>query len=270
MISLISSQLDADRLDYLQRDAYNSGATYGEIDLDRIIRSILVVNNRIAFKYSGMHAIENYLMSRYHMYWQVYYHPVSISHEVLLVKIFSRVKDLLDEGYQFKNNIDLICKTLNNQLSIDEYLELDEVWINYHIKEWMKEPDLILRDLSKRLIHRNLFKHINCRSKQELDFVYEKLKMMFKKYKLDAKYYLHKDTLTKEAYQYYTDEVLHNSPILLLQRNDLVEIAEISHIVKGIKDIGAKKDYKVYFPKEMITRLDDTDLSDFNDLYLNQ
>ena len=74
---LISSQLDVDRLDYLERDAYFTGTAYGHIDLDRIIRVCQIVDDKIVFKASGIGAIENYLISRYHMYWQVYYHAVS-------------------------------------------------------------------------------------------------------------------------------------------------------------------------------------------------
>jgi uncharacterized protein len=256
MIHLISSQLDVDRLDYLQRDAYNTGATYGEIDLDRIIRGILVVNKQIAYKSSSMHAIENYLMSRYHMYWQVYYHPVSISHEVLLVKIFNRVKDLIHTNYNFNTDVSMFKKIFTENLSIEEYLELDESWMNFHIKEWSKEHDPILKDLSSRLINRKLLKYISCETSEELEKLHLQLSQLLIANQIEPKYYLHKDTLVKEAYQYYNNEIInkHNS-IFLMHKNKLVEIAELSHIVKGIKDIGAKKDYKVFYPIELINQL---------------
>jgi uncharacterized protein len=256
MISLVSSQLDADRLDYLQRDAYNTGATYGEIDLDRIIRGILVVNKQIAYKSSSMHAIESYLMSRYHMYWQVYYHPVSISHEVLLVKIFNRVKDLIQTNYVFKTEVSMLKKIFNGDCTIEDYLEMDESWMNFYIKEWSKEEDSILRDLSGRLINRKLFKYISCETSEDLEHLYSKLTKLLMDNQIEPKYYLHKDTLVKEAYQYYNNEIInkHNS-IFLMHKNKLVEIAELSHIVKGIKDIGAKKDYKVFYPIELINEL---------------
>ncbi|MDF2699658.1 MAG: hypothetical protein K0Q49_1214 [Haloplasmataceae bacterium] len=250
MIDLISSQLDADRLDYLQRDAYNSGATYGEIDLERIIRSFLVVNNQIAFKYSSMHAIEDYLMSRYHMYWQVYFHPAGISYELLLINIFKRVKELIANSFNFKSDMLLIKKIINNNLLIEEYLELDEPWMIYKIKEWRYEVDDILVDLCNRFINRRLYKYITCKTKEILDSKYIKLVVLFQKYNINTSYYLYKDTLIKEAYQYYNDEALHNSPILLYVDDELIEIAELSHIVKGIKGIGAKTDYKLYYAEE--------------------
>lgn len=259
MINIISSQLDADRLDYLQRDAYYSGATYGEIDLDRIIRSFLVVDNKIAFKYSSMHAIENYLVSRYHMYWQVYYHPVSMSHEVILIKLFKRVKDLIEVNYQFNSDMTLIEKVINHQFSIQEYLELDEVWMNYHLKQWMKTSDPILQDLSNRIINRNLFKYVGCDDKEDLERRYNVLKKLFDKYHINVEYYLHKDTLVKEAYQYYNDEVLSNHPILLKVNDQLTEIALKSHIVRGIKEVGAKTDFKIYYPQEIIKLVNQED-----------
>ncbi len=88
VVSLVSSQLDADRMDYLLRDAYFTGVNYGTFDLERILRIVRPYKGRIVVKDSGMHAVEDYLMSRYQMYWQVYFHPVTRSAEVILNKIF--------------------------------------------------------------------------------------------------------------------------------------------------------------------------------------
>ena len=75
---MISSQLDADRMDYLLRDAYFTGTAYGQFDLERILRTIRIQDgNTLVVKESGVYAVENYIMSRYHMYWQVYYHPTA-------------------------------------------------------------------------------------------------------------------------------------------------------------------------------------------------
>ena len=94
---LTSSQLDVDRMDYLQRDSYFTGALYGTIDSDRIIRSMKIVNDEVTYRASGAPAIESYLMARYHMYNQIYYHPVARSYELLLQSIFLRIKDLNDK-----------------------------------------------------------------------------------------------------------------------------------------------------------------------------
>ncbi|WRK52609.1 hypothetical protein SD457_20135 [Coprobacillaceae bacterium CR2/5/TPMF4] len=88
-------------MDYLLRDSYFTGTTYGHFDMARILRVMQVYDGKIVFKEAGVQAIENYILARYHMYWQVYYHPTSRSYEQLLMSIFRRIKDLYDSGYQF-------------------------------------------------------------------------------------------------------------------------------------------------------------------------
>ena len=102
VISMISSQIDADRMDYLQRDAYFTGVSYGQFDMERVLRLMRPSKDEVLIKESGMHAVENFLMSRYQMYWQIYFHPVSRGGEVLLNRCFKRAKVLYDQGYSFK------------------------------------------------------------------------------------------------------------------------------------------------------------------------
>src|SRR5699024_11044293 len=102
VVSLISSQIDADRMDYLLRDAYYTGVSYGQFDMERILRVMRTTENQIVIKSTGMHAVEDYIMSRYQMYRQVYFHPVTRSSDVILTKIFDRANDLYQSGYQFK------------------------------------------------------------------------------------------------------------------------------------------------------------------------
>ena len=90
VVQLISSQIDADRMDYLLRDAYFTGVNYGTFDLTRILRVIRPYKGGIAFTYSGMHAVEDYIVSRYQMYMQVYFHPVSRGMEVVLNHLLKR------------------------------------------------------------------------------------------------------------------------------------------------------------------------------------
>jgi HD superfamily phosphohydrolase len=104
--SLISSQLDVDRLDYLNRDAMFTGATYGVVDVDRLIRIMKVVDGQICYNDKGVHAIENYLMSRYHMYWQIYYHPVARSYEIILESIYKRIKNMIVEDKKIEEKVE--------------------------------------------------------------------------------------------------------------------------------------------------------------------
>src|SRR5699024_4428275 len=102
VISLISSQIDADRMDYLQGDAYYTEVRYSHIDMERILRVMRPGDGEVVIKSTGMHAVEDYIMSRYQMYWQVYFHPVTRSAEVILVNILRRVKDLYEQDFPFK------------------------------------------------------------------------------------------------------------------------------------------------------------------------
>ena len=67
-------------MDYLLRDSYFTGASYGEFDLTRILRVIRPIENGIAFQHNGMHAIEDYVLSRYQMYMQVLFPPCNTCH----------------------------------------------------------------------------------------------------------------------------------------------------------------------------------------------
>src|SRR5690606_5546804 len=116
VVSVISSQIDADRMDYLLRDAYYTGVSYGQFDMERILRVMRPTEDQIVIKSTGMHAVEDYIMSRYQMYWQVYFHPVTRSAEVILTKIFHRVKKLYEEGYQFKMDPTLLLSFFKGEV----------------------------------------------------------------------------------------------------------------------------------------------------------
>ena len=94
VVQMISSQIDADRMDYLLRDAYHTGTKYGMFDLTRILRVMRPYRNGIAFEANGMHAVEDYIVCRFQMYQQVYFHPVSRAMEVILNKLLHRAKFL--------------------------------------------------------------------------------------------------------------------------------------------------------------------------------
>ncbi|MBF0846139.1 phosphohydrolase, partial [Streptococcus danieliae] len=95
-----------DRMDYLLRDSYYSATSYGQFDLERILRTLRVREHDDGKKYlvikeSGIHSVEDYIMARYQMYWQVYYHPVARAYEALFIKFFSRLKDIHKENKSF-------------------------------------------------------------------------------------------------------------------------------------------------------------------------
>lgn len=251
VVSLISSQLDADRMDYLLRDAYYTGVHYGTFDLERILRVIRPHRGHMVVKESGMHAIEDYLMSRYQMYWQVYFHPVTRSSEILLRKIFERAKALYGDRYRFQFLMGPLVGLLENEITLEDYVALDEAYIQMTIMQWCKERDAILSDLCARFMHRRLFKYV------AMDEIGERLEGELRaglmNCGIDPDYYLVIDYLTDLPYDIYRPGDAEESlPIWLLDgHNQLVEISRKSDIIRSISSIHSGK-HHVYFPEELL------------------
>jgi HD superfamily phosphohydrolase len=253
VVSLISSQLDADRMDYLLRDAYFTGVHYGTFDLERILRVVRPYRGHIVVKESGMHAIEDYLMSRYQMYWQVYFHPVTRSAEILLAKILQRAKVLHEEDYLFGFMVNAIESLLANRLTLEAYVQLDEALMQASFMQWQQEKDPILADLCSRFMNRKLFKYA------AIEAIDPKLMEQIHTYMddigLPADYYIAVDYPSDLPYDVYrpgmSDEKL---PIVLLNsRNELTEISEQSEIVRSISGLH-KGEHKLYYPEEILKK----------------
>lgn len=127
-IQLVSSQLDCDRMDYLMRDAYFTGAKYGAIDLDWVISQMIIdKKNGIVFNYRALSAIENYLITRFHMYLQVYFHRSSIFFDLKLQKLFHQLVKLWKENYQWKIDLQKIIPILKQEeIVVTQYLTLSD------------------------------------------------------------------------------------------------------------------------------------------------
>src|SRR5690606_41140568 len=88
-----------------RRSSDLTGVSYGHFDIERIMRVMRPTEDQVVFKKSGMHAVEDYIMSRYQMYWQVYFHPVSRSAEVILQKILQRRSEEHTSELQSRENL---------------------------------------------------------------------------------------------------------------------------------------------------------------------
>lgn len=252
VVSLISSQIDADRMDYLQRDAYYTGVSYGHFDMERILRVMRPRKGKLVIKASGMHAVEDYIMSRYQMYLQVYFHPVSRSAEVLLKNILKRVKHLYEIGYQFVIPPQHFTSFFGSSINIGDYIELDEYLLVSYFKMWTKENDPILKDLSTRFVNRRLFGHIDLNPEEEPER-FQTLKELFQKAGVDTEYYLYHDCTSDLPYDYYDpDEEGNRLPIYLeMPDGEIRELSQESFIVDAISG-HMKKDHKVYYPREVL------------------
>lgn len=255
VINIISSQLDADRLDYLLRDAYFTGAPYGEIDVERILRTMRVVNNKIVYKVSGMHAIEDYLMSRYQMYWQVYLHSTGRSFDLVIQNMLRRVRELVLSRYQFRHPIGALADLfLEKDLSVETYLKFDDATISHYASLFVEEEDEILSDFADRFIHRRLLKEMHYVPNDEVNKNLIKIGEYMSILGIDPTYYLITDHSVKTPYDYYGHKTncLPDCIELLMRDGSIKEISEVSTIIKGIIAVKPKQEYKIYFPLDLI------------------
>jgi HD superfamily phosphohydrolase len=251
VVSLVSSQLDADRMDYLLRDAYCTGVNYGMFDLERILRVLRPYQGKIVVKESGMHAVEDYLTSRYQMYWQVYFHPVTRSSEIVLRNIFVRAKALYEEEFHFRFMVPPLERLFKGTLRVEDYLLLDEALAQTAFTQWMSESDPVLSDLCRRFLHRKLFKYAAPTVLD--DSLLEALRDTIRREGYDPAYYLQVDFPEDLSYDIYRSG--HDSgrkPIFLLKHGGgLVEISEVSDIVRSIRGTQVGK-HRIYMPERLL------------------
>ncbi|MBF0712044.1 HD domain-containing protein [Staphylococcus capitis] len=256
IISMISSQIDADRMDYLQRDAYFTGVTYGSFDMERILRLMRPSKDEVLIKESGMHAVENFIMSRYQMYWQIYFHPVSRGGEVLLNNCLQRAKQLYSEGYEFRMYPHDFVPFFEGTMTIEQYVELDEAVVLYYLKKWINEDDPILSDLSRRFINRDLFKYIPFDGSI---ITISELQELFEAGGINPDYYFVSEAFSDLPYD-YDRPGSNRKPIHLLRSNgSITEISHQSMVINSITGIN-REDHKLYYPKELILNIDNLEI----------
>lgn len=187
LCQLISSQLDIDRLDYLQRDSFYTGVTEGNISAERIITMMNVVDDELVLEQKSIYSVEKFVIARRLMYWQVYLHKTGLVAENILVNILKRAKQLASQKkdvfgssalryflYNEISPINFSKTTLNNFAKLDDYDVLSA------IKEWTYHEDFILSSLAKMIINRKLLK-IELQEKSFTEVYINKLKTKYKK-----------------------------------------------------------------------------------------
>lgn len=247
VVQMISSQIDADRMDYLLRDSYFTGANYGTFDLTRILRVMRPSENGIVFEYSGMHAVEDYIISRLQMYQQVYFHPVSRSMEVILGHLLKRAKDLYLAGKLPKDfAAELLRPFFEKDFTLANYLRLDDGILNTCFENWRTAKDPILSDLAQRFLDRQPLKSVRVTERQTE--LLPKLAALVTNSGYDANYYTATNDSFNLPYALYDSK----AKINLIQPNgELEELSEVSPLVKAVtdKELG---DERFFFPKQML------------------
>ncbi|GGD94320.1 HD domain-containing protein [Planktosalinus lacus] len=233
LCQLISGQLDMDRLDYLKRDSFYAGTPEGNINSERLITMLNVVNNELVVEEKGVYSIEKFIIARRFMYWQVYLHKTSIVGEQILINILIRAKELIKLGKSLNASKSLIFFLTNNisKTEFDEdmvlkFSELDDFDIIAAVKEWKNNDDFVLSNLCERLLNRNLLK-IKVKEKpfsdKDLNSKLEKVIQNNKISKEEASYFAFRGSITNLAYSDTKQKIK-----LLTQKGKVIDITAVS------------------------------------------
>ncbi len=249
---LISSQLDMDRLDYLCRDSFFTGVTEGNIGSARIIKMLNVRNDRLVVEEKGIYSIENFLMARRLMYWQVYLHKTAVAAEKMLINTLQRAKYLAARGaglfaspalhYFLYHPVNKLTFRSDPQ-AIKYFLNLDDNDIWCALKVWAEYPDIVLSSLSKGLKDRNLFK-IEISSKPFKESILEdRIQSYAHRFGIsmeDAAYFISSDEISTNMYSEADDSI-----DILCKNGGTRDIADASDMLNI--QLLSKKIRKYYF-----------------------
>lgn len=248
---LISSQLDMDRLDYLRRDCFFTGVNEGNIGSARIIKMLNIHNDSLVVEDKGIFSIENYLISRRLMYWQVYLHKTAVAYENVLVNALSRAKYLVHEGekvfaapalYYFLCNDVNSDWFLSHRETLEVYRELDDNDIWSALKVWAHHSDKILSMLSTDMINRNIFKVEISNEPFSDAYVQEQKCRIANKLNLDvedAKYFIGVNTIENDLYDLKEDSIN-----IMYKDGSIKDITEASELLNV--EMLSKKIRKYY------------------------
>jgi HD superfamily phosphohydrolase len=249
---LVSGQLDVDRLDYLRRDSFFTGVHEGNIGSARIIKMLNLKDDRLVVEAKGIYSIENFLMARRLMYWQVYLHKTALAAEKMLVNILNRANELAGKReelfaspalhYFLYHPVDK-HSFLNDPQALEYFTDLDDNDIWSALKVWAKHRDKVLSLLSESLLNRNLFK-IEIEQKPFTEqYLEEKKKKFALEYHIssgDAAFLISSDEISSNMYNEADDSI-----DILYKDGSTKNIAEASDMLNI--QLLSKKIRKYYF-----------------------
>ena len=245
---IIASQFDVDRMDYLLRDALATGNSIGKFDLDRVLATLDVHQDQLAF--GDQYLAEQFIFARYFAYWQIYFHKTTRGLEKLLHAVWKRAKDLNTEG-----NLDIIPpfvkSFLDGRVSLQEYLDADDLDILQAVKVWARSGDKILSNLSERFLCRRPFKCLETLNRPDIS---EKAKAVASKNGYtDTDYYVFLDTPSNVPYDYYTAVEEEEKPPILAWDRSIRKFVEISGISSAVRAVAGQRTIKlrVYVPDDV-------------------
>jgi uncharacterized protein len=232
---LVSSQLDMDRLDYLNRDSFYSGVSEGIIGTDRLIEMLNVRDGQLVLEEKGIYSIEKFIVARRLMYWQVYLHKTVVSAEFMLIHALRRAKFLAKRGdgvfaspaLAFFMQQDITENDFHQRKEVlENFAQLDDYDIWSAIKVWQSHPDIILSQLSKSLVNRKLFKIVISKDPFSDERITAERKRVQDQYGLandEVDYFVYSDILTNKAYNQDKQNIN-----LLMKNGDIIDLTKAS------------------------------------------
>ncbi len=248
---LVSGQLDMDRLDYLIRDSFFSGVREGSIGADRIIKMLNVKNDELVVEAKGIYSVENFLIARRLMYWQVYLHKTAVATEKMLCHILNRAKELCAKGktlfaspalLYFLQNANKENLFASDPAAINYFLLLDDSDIICALKVWTTHEDKVLSLLSCSFINRNLFKVKISDTPFEEKIIAELKNSYVQELGVspdEAHYFYNEDLIRSEAYNPQAEHIK-----ILYNNGEVKDIAEASDILN--RQMLSGRDRKFY------------------------
>ncbi len=255
---LVSSQLDMDRLDYLKRDSFYTGVAEGNINSERLITMLNVVDGQLVIEEKGIYSVEKFLIARRFMYWQVYLHKTGIVAEQLLIRVLRRARELSAQEVLIEAS-DALLYFLKNTVSKDtishdillKFSALDDIDILAALKKWQHHDDFILSSLSKMILHRELLEVKIKKNPIAPQRVLKQLQACALKYNLtdeEAAYFVFTGTIANTAYN--KDEENIN---ILMGNSKIIDVAKASdHLnLKALSKTVTK--HYICYPKKSVS-----------------
>ncbi len=255
---LVSGQLDVDRLDYLMRDSFFTGVSEGVISTDRIIKMLNVYNDELVVDVKGIYSIENFIVARRLMYWQVYLHKTVLSAEHLMINILKRAKYLCEQGENvfstpaleiFLKNRFTIENFYNNPGLLDSFAELDDHDVFLSVKMWTKSNDKVLALLSKKLVERRLLRIEISDTPFDEGYIHslkQKVQQVFDINAEEAAYFVFSEEVANNAYNPYFDKIH-----ILYKDGKVLDITESSDQLNINLLSKTVRKYFLCYPKNM-------------------
>jgi hypothetical protein len=257
LCQLISGQLDMDRADYLRRDSFYTGVPEGNINSERLIIMLHVVNDELVVEEKAIYSVEKFLLSRRLMYWQVYLHKTSLVAEQLLIRVLERAKELTSKGVQL-NASEALRFFLENRITLNEFddatlelfARLDDYDIISAMKEWQFHDDFVLKNLCAMIINRDLLEIRIKKRKIRSDLRKREIDKLMTKYDIsrsEAAYFVFTGQISNQAYHEESSNI-----------NILTKEGKVKDIIKMSDQLNLKAlskpvvKYFICYPKDRL------------------